>query len=109
MKWISNLNLMNSLRCGSIPVNCSSSDESVAFYIRLLSVNQEYLGVKWESLGSLCDVDEHFVPKVGMNFKTLEDATKFYKNYSKAAGFSTRVRSTNKKDNEIKNQLITCM
>ncbi|RYR07748.1 hypothetical protein Ahy_B05g075171 [Arachis hypogaea] len=43
-----------------------------------------------------------------MTFKTLEDAAKFYKNYSKAAGFSTRVRSTNKKENEIKNQLITC-
>ncbi|RYR65547.1 hypothetical protein Ahy_A03g011481 [Arachis hypogaea] len=41
-------------------------------------------------------------------FQRLGDATKFYKDYSKAAGFSTRVRSTNKKSNEIKNQLITC-
>ncbi|RYR14690.1 hypothetical protein Ahy_B04g071357 [Arachis hypogaea] len=53
-------------------------------------------------------VDEQLVPKVGMTFKTLEDAAKFYKDYAKAAGFSTRVRSTNKKGNEIKNQLITC-
>ncbi|RYR48536.1 hypothetical protein Ahy_A07g034561 [Arachis hypogaea] len=53
-------------------------------------------------------VDDHLVPNVGMTFKTLEDATKFYKDYAKAAGFSTRVRSTNKKGNEIKNQLITC-
>ncbi|XP_025684643.1 protein FAR1-RELATED SEQUENCE 4-like [Arachis hypogaea] len=43
-----------------------------------------------------------------MTFNTFEDAAKFYKDYSKAAGFSTRVRSTNKKRNEIKNQLITC-
>ncbi|RYR07910.1 hypothetical protein Ahy_B05g075408 [Arachis hypogaea] len=43
-----------------------------------------------------------------MTFKTLEDADKFYKDYAKAAGFSTRVRSTNKKRNESKNQLITC-
>ncbi|RYQ83106.1 hypothetical protein Ahy_B10g101723 isoform D [Arachis hypogaea] len=43
-----------------------------------------------------------------MTFNTLEDAAKFYKDYSKATGFSTRVQSTNKKGNEIKNQLITC-
>ncbi|RYR21562.1 hypothetical protein Ahy_B03g066877 [Arachis hypogaea] len=53
-------------------------------------------------------VDDQFVPKVGMTFTTLEDVGKFYRNYAKAAGFSTRVRSTNKKENEIKNQLITC-
>ncbi|RYR73474.1 hypothetical protein Ahy_A02g007824 [Arachis hypogaea] len=44
-----------------------------------------------------------FVPKVGMIFNMLEDATKFYKDYSKAACFSKRIRSTNKKKNEIKN------
>ncbi|RYQ87962.1 hypothetical protein Ahy_B09g095453 isoform C [Arachis hypogaea] len=43
-----------------------------------------------------------------MTFTTLEDAGKFYRNYAKAAGFSTRVRCTNRKGNEIKNQLITC-
>ncbi|RYR72166.1 hypothetical protein Ahy_A02g006377 [Arachis hypogaea] len=53
-------------------------------------------------------VDDQFVPKVGMTFTTLEDAEKFYRNYAKAADFSTRVRSTNRKGNEIKNQLITC-
>ncbi|RYR10008.1 hypothetical protein Ahy_B05g078457 [Arachis hypogaea] len=53
-------------------------------------------------------VDDQFVPKVGMTFTTLEDAGKFYRNYAKAVGFSTRVRSTNRKRNEIKNQLITC-
>ena len=53
-------------------------------------------------------VDDELVPKVGMTFRTLEDAGKFYRNYAKAAGFSTRVRCTNRKENEIKNQLITC-
>ncbi|RYQ94743.1 hypothetical protein Ahy_B08g089677 [Arachis hypogaea] len=53
-------------------------------------------------------VDDQFVPKVGMTFTILEDAGKFYRNYAKAACFSTRVRSTNRKGNEIKNQLITC-
>ncbi|RYR15661.1 hypothetical protein Ahy_B04g072559 [Arachis hypogaea] len=43
-----------------------------------------------------------------MTFTTFEDAGKFYRDYAKAAGFSTRVRSTNRKRNEIKNQLITC-
>ncbi|RYR58918.1 hypothetical protein Ahy_A05g024777 [Arachis hypogaea] len=43
-----------------------------------------------------------------MTFNTLEGAAKFYKDYAKAAGFSTRVRSTNKKENIIMNQLITC-
>ncbi|RYR28284.1 hypothetical protein Ahy_B01g052402 [Arachis hypogaea] len=58
--------------------------------------------------GPLSVVDDQFVPKVGMTFTTLEDARKFYKNYAKAAGFSTRVRSTNRKGNKIENQLITC-
>ncbi|RYR03197.1 hypothetical protein Ahy_B06g082042 [Arachis hypogaea] len=53
-------------------------------------------------------VDDQFVPKVGMTFTTLEDAGKFYRNYAKAVDFSTRVWSTNRKENEIKNQLITC-
>ncbi|RYR04545.1 hypothetical protein Ahy_B06g084304 [Arachis hypogaea] len=57
---------------------------------------------------TFCAVDDQFVPKVGMTFKTLDDTAKFYKDYSKIAGFSTRVRCTNKKENEIKNQLITC-
>ncbi|RYR35977.1 hypothetical protein Ahy_A10g051051 [Arachis hypogaea] len=52
--------------------------------------------------------DDQFVPNVGMTFTTLEDAGKFYRNYAKAAGFSTRVRSINRKRNKIKNQLITC-
>ncbi|QHO14010.1 Transposon protein [Arachis hypogaea] len=52
-------------------------------------------------------VDDQFVPKVGMTFTTLEDAGKVYRNYAKAAGFFTRVWSTNRKGNEIKNQLIT--
>ncbi|RYR20315.1 hypothetical protein Ahy_B03g065428 [Arachis hypogaea] len=56
----------------------------------------------------LCDVDEQFVPKVRMTFNMLEDAAKFYKDNSKAVGFSTRVRNTNKKENKIKNQFITC-
>ncbi|RYR31198.1 hypothetical protein Ahy_B01g055992 [Arachis hypogaea] len=43
-----------------------------------------------------------------MPFNILEDAPKFYKDYAKVAGFSTRVWSTNKKENEIKNQLIRC-
>ncbi|RYR21594.1 hypothetical protein Ahy_B03g066901 [Arachis hypogaea] len=58
--------------------------------------------------GTFCGVDDQFVPKVGITFNILEDAAKFYKDYSKVAGFSTRVRSTNKKENKIKNQLITC-
>ncbi|RYR68272.1 hypothetical protein Ahy_A03g014762 [Arachis hypogaea] len=62
----------------------------------------------WCILQYLSIVDDQFVSKVGMTFTTLEDAGKFYRNYAKVAGFSTRVRSTNRKENEIKNQLITC-
>ncbi|RYR11529.1 hypothetical protein Ahy_B04g069049 [Arachis hypogaea] len=74
-------------------------------------LNQGEVDFEFESnevLELLCDIDDQFVPNVGMTFNTLEDAAKFYKDYAKAAGFSTRVRSTNKKGNEIKNQLITC-
>ena len=62
----------------------------------------------WCIVQPLSVVDDELVPKVGMTFTTLEDAGKFYRNYAKAAGFSTRVRCTNRKGNEIKNQLITC-
>ncbi|XP_015945094.1 protein FAR1-RELATED SEQUENCE 4-like [Arachis duranensis] len=55
-----------------------------------------------------CVVDEKFVPKVGMIFKTLEEAGKFYKHYSKLAGFSTKIRNTTQKGDKVKNQLIVC-
>ncbi|RYR14836.1 hypothetical protein Ahy_B04g071540 [Arachis hypogaea] len=55
-----------------------------------------------------CVVDEQFVPKVGMIFKTLKEVGKFYKNYSKLAGFSAKIRNTTQKGDEIKNQLIVC-
>ncbi|RYR47852.1 hypothetical protein Ahy_A07g033826 [Arachis hypogaea] len=74
-------------------------------------LNQSEVDFKIESNKvpeTFCGVDDHFVPKVGMTFNTLEDAAKFYKDYSKVAYFSTRVRCTNKKENEIKNQLISC-
>ncbi|RYQ97049.1 hypothetical protein Ahy_B08g093031 [Arachis hypogaea] len=74
-------------------------------------LNQGEVDYKFESNEvpeSLSVVDDQFVLKVGMTFTTLENAGKFYRNYAKAAGFSTRVRSTNRKGNEIKNQLITC-
>ncbi|RYR20437.1 hypothetical protein Ahy_B03g065554 [Arachis hypogaea] len=35
---------------------------------------------------TFCAADDQFVPKVGMTFKTLDDAAKFYKDYSKVAG-----------------------
>ncbi|RYR15156.1 hypothetical protein Ahy_B04g071881 [Arachis hypogaea] len=54
-----------------------------------------------------CVVDEKFVPKVGMIFKTLEEAEKFYKHYSKLASFSTKIRNTTRDEDKIKNQLIT--
>ncbi|RYR39002.1 hypothetical protein Ahy_A09g044387 [Arachis hypogaea] len=78
-----------------------------------LTSPQYPLSLKRASLGTVflqtfCAVDDKFVSKVRMTFNTLEDATKFYKDYSKVADFSTRVQCTNKKGNEIKNQLITC-
>ncbi|RYQ96810.1 hypothetical protein Ahy_B08g092691 [Arachis hypogaea] len=54
-----------------------------------------------------CVVDEKFVPKVGMIFKTLEEAGKFYKYYSKLASLSTKTRNTTRDVDKIKNQLIT--
>ncbi|RYR33254.1 hypothetical protein Ahy_A10g047815 [Arachis hypogaea] len=74
-------------------------------------LNQGEVDYEFESnevLEPLSVVDDQFVPKVRMTFTTLEDAGKFYRNYAKVAGFSTRVWSTNRKENEIKNQLITC-
>ncbi|RYR40549.1 hypothetical protein Ahy_A09g046302 [Arachis hypogaea] len=69
-------------------------------------MNQNEVDFEFESnevSEPLCDINEQFVLKVGMTFNTLKDVVKFYKDYSKATGFSTRVRSTNKKRNKIKN------
>ncbi|MED6209801.1 hypothetical protein PIB30_058197 [Stylosanthes scabra] len=57
-----------------------------------------------------CDVDEEYIPKARMTFTTLEVVVTFYKEYAKRAGFSTKIRNTNrcKDTKEIKNQLITC-
>ncbi|MED6111904.1 hypothetical protein PIB30_056627 [Stylosanthes scabra] len=57
-----------------------------------------------------CDVKEEYVPKVGMTFETVVEVELFYKAYAKRAGFSTKIRNSNrcKEAKEIKNQLITC-
>ncbi|RYR59465.1 hypothetical protein Ahy_A05g025358 [Arachis hypogaea] len=52
---------------------------------------------------SRCVVDKQFVRNVGMTFKTPEEARKFYKNYSKLASFSTKIRNTTRKGDKIKN------
>ncbi|KAL4294087.1 hypothetical protein AHAS_Ahas18G0193000 [Arachis hypogaea] len=56
----------------------------------------------------MCVVDEQFVPKVEITFKTLDEVGKFYTDYSKFTGFSTKIRNTTRKGDEIKNQIITC-
>ncbi|MED6224827.1 hypothetical protein PIB30_087873 [Stylosanthes scabra] len=58
----------------------------------------------------LCDVEEEYIPKVGMTFQTLAEVGSFYKEYAKRAGFSTKIRNTNrcKETKEEMNQLITC-
>ncbi|RYR63935.1 hypothetical protein Ahy_A03g010104 [Arachis hypogaea] len=74
-------------------------------------LNESYLNYSSErnqADETRCVMDKQFVPKVGMIFKTLEDARKFYKNYSKLACFSTKTRNTTRKGDEIKNQLIVC-
>ncbi|RYR78254.1 hypothetical protein Ahy_A01g002990 [Arachis hypogaea] len=53
-------------------------------------------------------MDVKFVLKVRMIFKTLGEAGKFYKHYSKLAGFSTKIRNTIWKGDEVKNQQIVC-
>ncbi|KAL4345135.1 hypothetical protein AHAS_Ahas11G0248100 [Arachis hypogaea] len=55
-----------------------------------------------------CVVDEKFVPEMGIIFKTLEEAGKFYKHYSKLSGFSTKIRNLTQDGDKIKNQLIVC-
>ncbi|MED6213638.1 hypothetical protein PIB30_095261 [Stylosanthes scabra] len=59
---------------------------------------------------SLFNVDEEHVPKVGMTFKSCTEAGEFYKEYAKRAGFSSKIRNSqrNKKTGAIKNQLFTC-
>ncbi|RYR01742.1 hypothetical protein Ahy_B06g080604 [Arachis hypogaea] len=68
-------------------------------------LNQSEVDFEFESKEvpePLCDVDEQFVPNVEMTFNTLEDATKFYKNYSKAAGFSTRVQAKIRRETKLR-------
>ncbi|MED6223183.1 hypothetical protein PIB30_071489 [Stylosanthes scabra] len=43
-----------------------------------------------------CDVDEEYVPKVGMTFESVDEAGLFYKEYAKCAGFSTKIRKSNR-------------
>ncbi|RYQ96348.1 hypothetical protein Ahy_B08g092079 [Arachis hypogaea] len=68
----------------------------------------DYSSVTHQFDEASCVVDEKFVPKVGMIFKTLEEAGKFYKHYSKLPGFSTKIRNTTWDGDKIKNQLIVC-
>ncbi|MED6226000.1 hypothetical protein PIB30_099084 [Stylosanthes scabra] len=42
----------------------------------------------------LCNVDEEYVPKVGMTFESCAEASVFYKEYAKRAGFSSKIRNS---------------
>ncbi|MED6172205.1 hypothetical protein PIB30_047867 [Stylosanthes scabra] len=58
----------------------------------------------------LCDVEEEYIPKVGMTFQAVAEVGLLYKEYAKRAGFSTKIRNSNrcKETKEVINQLITC-
>ncbi|RYQ85181.1 hypothetical protein Ahy_B10g104672 [Arachis hypogaea] len=79
----------------------------VSFTVSNYSLRSPYLRFRF-TMHTSCVVDEKFVPKVGMIFKTLEEAGKFYKYYSKLADFSTKIRNTTRDGDKIKNQLIVC-
>ncbi|MED6107251.1 hypothetical protein PIB30_012373 [Stylosanthes scabra] len=55
----------------------------------LNSIHEE--GHLEEEMQFLCNVDEKFVPKVGMTFKSCTEANEFYKEYTKRAGFSSKI------------------
>ncbi|RYR30906.1 hypothetical protein Ahy_B01g055696 [Arachis hypogaea] len=83
--------------CDALPLLCF-----------LISTNNEVMKSFYYKGKYLCVVNEQFVTKIGITFKTLDEAEKFYKNDSKLAGFSTKIRNTIRNENKIKNQLITC-
>ncbi|MED6139061.1 hypothetical protein PIB30_080316 [Stylosanthes scabra] len=58
----------------------------------------------------LCNVDEEYVPRVGMTSVTCEEANYFYKKYAKRARFAFKIRNSqrNKEISAIKNLLFTC-
>ncbi|MED6224898.1 hypothetical protein PIB30_088569, partial [Stylosanthes scabra] len=58
----------------------------------------------------MCNVDEEYVPKVGMTFKSCTEASECYKEYAKRAGFSSKIRNSQRNivTGAIKNQLFTC-
>ncbi|MED6131101.1 hypothetical protein PIB30_006721 [Stylosanthes scabra] len=74
------------------------------------SLASESSSASESSIQILDDDDHDYIPRDGMNFHTLEDASAFYKEYAKRVEFSTKIRNTNrcKETKEIKNQLITC-
>ncbi|RYR23966.1 hypothetical protein Ahy_B02g057452 [Arachis hypogaea] len=93
--------------------SCTSSNFQIVcdlwatYNINLTLLNRSSL-LTCIDFNTRCVVDEKFVPKVGMIFKTLEEVGKFYKHYSKHAGFSTKIKNTTRKGDEVKNQLIVC-
>ncbi|XP_057760983.1 protein FAR-RED IMPAIRED RESPONSE 1-like [Arachis stenosperma] len=69
----------------------------------LQSVYSQFMALK-----PLSVVDNELVPKVGMTFRTLEDAGKFYRNYAKAAGNAPKGFLTDQCAS-IKRALEACM
>ncbi|RYQ96843.1 hypothetical protein Ahy_B08g092738 [Arachis hypogaea] len=64
--------------------DCHLNQGEVDFEFESNEVPEIRSGVDQNYLGPFCDVDDQFIPKVGMTFNTLEDATKFYNDYAKA-------------------------
>ncbi|MED6110036.1 hypothetical protein PIB30_039207 [Stylosanthes scabra] len=89
----------------------NNDKNNVLLMLTLLSKETwEYFYFLFENSLNPGQLDEEYVPKVGMSFETVVEAGLFYKEYAKRAGFSTKIRNSNrcKVTKEVKNQLITC-
>ncbi|MED6121966.1 hypothetical protein PIB30_035204 [Stylosanthes scabra] len=95
----------------SIPLDLNSIYEEPQLEEQIEDLNSvDEIGQLDDHFEFMCNVDEEYVPKVGMTFKSCTEASEFYKEYAKRAGFSSKIRNSqrNKETGAIKNQLFTC-
>ncbi|MED6159508.1 hypothetical protein PIB30_042912 [Stylosanthes scabra] len=76
----------------SIPFDLNSIHEEPQLEEQMEDVNSiNEAGQLEDQTEFMCNVDEEYVPKVGMTFKSCTEASEFYKEYAKRAGFSSKI------------------
>ncbi|RAL52596.1 hypothetical protein DM860_018299 [Cuscuta australis] len=103
-----------SVKLAHVPAHTQPGYDAFSYRKTFIATPTKYQEVPNE--GSSSYVERHwvpqcpdnYIPKVGMVFKDLDDAIRFYRAYAAEAGFDVRKTTTTKKEGSVVWQYVVC-